>query len=101
MCFMSEWLAYHNIIEDINNADFTLIKPNGEEIIVSIPAIEFYPYFLWSNVFYVENNTNPSTGHFTIFTKRFRGCIHAIASGRSRFSGKHSTNRRISSRTRR
>ena len=60
MCFMAEWLAYYNIIEDIHKADFTLLKLNGEEIIVSIPSIEFYPHFLWSSVFPVENNTNPA-----------------------------------------
>lgn len=60
MCFMAEWLAYHNIIEDIHKADFTLIKSNGEKTIVSIPSIEFYPHFLWSSVFPVENNTNPA-----------------------------------------
>lgn len=60
MCFMAEWLAYHNIIENIHKADFTLMKSNGEKIIVSIPSIEFYPHFLWSSVFPVENNTNPA-----------------------------------------
>lgn len=60
MCFIAEWLAYHNIIEDIHKADFTLLKPNGDKIVVSIPTLEFYPHFLWSSVFPVENSTNPA-----------------------------------------
>ena len=59
MCFMAEWLAYHNIIEDIRRAEFTLLKKNGEEIMLSIPSIRFYPHLLWSNMFTIDNHLAP------------------------------------------
>jgi tetratricopeptide (TPR) repeat protein len=60
MCFMADWLAYHQIIENIDKADFTLMKPSGEEFEVSIPTLKFYPHFLWSSIATVENSTNPA-----------------------------------------
>jgi hypothetical protein len=59
MCLMAEWLAYHGIIDDIRSADFTLLKKNGEESVLSIPSIRFYPHFLWSGIFPIDNNLAP------------------------------------------
>jgi len=59
MCFMAEWLNYHGIIDDIRRADFTLLKTNGEEVVLSIPSIKFYPHFLWSSIFTIDNHLAP------------------------------------------
>lgn len=59
MCLIAEWLAYHGINDDIRRADFTLLKKNGEEVVLSIPSIKFYPHFLWSSIFTIENHLSP------------------------------------------
>jgi len=59
MVMMPEWLAYHNIIQDTEKADFTLIKRNGEQIVLSIPSTKFYPHFLWSSFFPIDNDAPP------------------------------------------
>jgi len=59
MCYMAEWLAYHGVINNIEKADFTLLKPNGEELVLSIPSIKFYPHFLWSSMFTIDNHLAP------------------------------------------
>lgn len=69
MCIMAEWLAYNNIVEDIQSADFTLLEKNGEEMLITIPSMKFYPHFLWSSVFTIDNNeapvyTNPRNDNF-------------------------------------
>ena len=59
MIMMSEWLAYHGIIDNIKQAEFTLENKNGEEVIISVDADEFYPHFLWSNIFAIDNDKPP------------------------------------------
>lgn len=59
MVMMPEWLAYHNIIQDAEKADFTLVKRNGEQIVLTISSTKFYPHFLWSSFFPVDNDAPP------------------------------------------
>jgi hypothetical protein len=59
MCFMAEWLVYHGIIDEIRRAEFTLLKKSGDEVVLSIPSIKFYPHFLWSNIFTIDNHLAP------------------------------------------
>ncbi len=59
MIVMADWLAYHNIIDDIGRADFTLEKENGEEFVVSVPSVKFFPHFLWSGAFSIDNDAPP------------------------------------------
>jgi len=64
MVLMAEWLRYHDIIPDIGQADFTLLYTNGEQLVITIPAIKFYPHFLWTNYFPIENNAPPVFTNF-------------------------------------
>ena len=59
MVMMPEWLRYYKVIQGIDKADFTLIKRNGEQISQTIQSIKFYPHFLWSNLFPVDNDAPP------------------------------------------
>jgi tetratricopeptide (TPR) repeat protein len=59
MIVMPEWLDYHKIIDDIDKADFTLQKKSGEQIVVSVPSVKFFPHFLWSNDFAIDNDQPP------------------------------------------
>jgi len=76
MIMMSEWLAYHRIIDNVRQAVFTLEKKNGEEVTLSIDAEKFYPHFLWSSMFTIDNDkpsvfTNPRKDfyHFKFFNE--------------------------------
>jgi len=59
MVMMPEWLRYNNIIQSTKRADFTLIKRNGEQISQTIQSIKFYPHFLWSSFFPIDNDAPP------------------------------------------
>jgi len=59
MLMMSEWLAYHRIIDNVHQAVFTLEKKNGEQVKISVDAEKYYPHFLWSNFFAIDDDQPP------------------------------------------
>jgi len=59
MVVMAEWLAYHGIISDTDEARFTFLKADGDTVSQTISSIAFWPFFLWSSVFPVENSEPP------------------------------------------
>lgn len=69
MALITEWLYYHGIIDNMNNAEFTFENKNGEKIIKSLPTVKFYPHFLWTSVFPIKNElslvyTNPRKKYY-------------------------------------
>jgi len=59
MVVMAEWLAYHGLIGDTEEAQFTFLTADGDTVSQILSSVPFWPYFLWSSVFPVENNHPP------------------------------------------
>lgn len=55
MCTMVEWLAYHGIIQDTRSVALTLETPEGDTVVRRLVPVPFYPQFLWSSVFEIDN----------------------------------------------
>ena len=67
---LAEWLVYHGIIDDTGEAEFMLEGPDGVSMAVSIPSVQFYRQFLWSNLNSIGNAeppvfTNPRRAFYT------------------------------------
>ena len=67
---LAEWLAYHGIIDDTGEAEFMLEGRDGANVAVSLPSVQFYPQFLWSNLNSIANAeppvfTNPRQEFYT------------------------------------
>jgi len=59
MVMMAEWLLYHDIIQETDQAEFTFIRSNKDKVILTIPSVKFYQHFLWSGYFPVKNEAAP------------------------------------------
>ncbi len=56
VCVLTEWLHYNRIISDIHTVELTLGTPDGRRVTRTLNPVLFYPYFLWSNYFRIDND---------------------------------------------
>ena len=56
MCVMAEWLAYHDVISDLDRATLTLLDSAGNRVEKDLEFGDYYRQFLWSNYFRIDND---------------------------------------------
>lgn len=56
MCVMAEWLAYHDVISDLDQVTLTLLDPAGNRVERTLEFGDYYRQFLWSNFFRIDND---------------------------------------------
>ncbi len=64
MVIMAEWLQYHGIIQNSDEAEFTLLRSDGSRVSLMIPSVRFYQHFLWSAYFPVDDDAPPVFTNF-------------------------------------
>jgi hypothetical protein len=67
---MAEWLAYHKIIDDISEAEFTVQNQDGSEHVLRVSPVQFNLQFRWSGLNAIANDeppvfTNPRQDAYT------------------------------------
>jgi len=56
---MAEWLLYHGIISNTDEAAFTFRTVSGDTVVHTMASIPFWPYFMWSNITPIDNDEPP------------------------------------------
>ncbi len=59
MITMAEWLTYHGLIDDVDEATFTFLTADGDTAVRTISSVDFWPQFLWTGVFPIANDAPP------------------------------------------